>query len=114
MTAVVELGVGSPVKADQIITALDQPAHPLFIGRSSCPPAYKLAGQIFDAPSLEDAVLEVVRNHPGQIYLPAPATTPSWGDIPLSLPGCRDWASYRHSGADLYVMRPCPSPTGQG
>jgi len=113
MTAIVELGVDSAVNADQIISALDHPARPLFIGRSSCPPACKLTGRVFDAPSLEAAVLEVARNYAGEMYLPAAAATPSWGDIPLSIPGCRDWTSYRHSGADLYVMRPCPSPTAQ-
>jgi CRISPR-associated protein (Cas_Cas5) len=56
MTAIVELGAGSPASAEEIIAALDQPAHPLFIGRSSCPPASKLAGRLLDAPSLEAAV----------------------------------------------------------
>jgi CRISPR system Cascade subunit CasD len=109
MTAVVELGVGSPAIAQEIISALDQPAHPLFIGRSSCPPASKLAGHTFDAPSLEAAVLKVARDHPGEIYLPAETATPSWGDMPLSIPGRRDWTGYRHAGADLYIMRPSPS-----
>ena len=113
LTAVIELGAGSPVNADQIIAAMDQPVHPLFIGRSSCPPASKLAGRVFDAPSLEAAVLEVARDQPGEIYLPAEAATPSWGDIPLSIPGCRDWTSYRHSGADLYIMRLSASSTAQ-
>ena len=113
MTAVVELNINSPVNADQIASALDQPVRPLFIGRSSCPPACKLAGRIFDAPSLEAAVLEVARNQAGEMYLPASAATPSWGDMPLSIPGCRDWASYRHAGAELYVKRSCPSSTAQ-
>jgi CRISPR system Cascade subunit CasD len=105
MTAVVELGSGSPVNAEQIIAALDKPTHPLFIGRSSCPPAFKLAGHLFDAPSLEAATADVARDHPGTIYLPATVATPAWGDMPLSIPGCRDWATYRHAGSDLYVVR---------
>jgi CRISPR system Cascade subunit CasD len=113
MTAIVELGAGSPVNAEQIIAALDQPAHPLFIGRSSCPPASKLTGRLFDAPSLEAAVLDVARDHPGEIYLPADAASPSWGDMPLSIPGCRDWTTYRHAGADLYIMRLSPSCSSQ-
>src|SRR6516225_1353051 len=40
MTAVVELGAGSPVNPEQVVAALDQPARPLFIGRSSCPLAF--------------------------------------------------------------------------
>jgi CRISPR system Cascade subunit CasD len=108
ITAIVELGASTPVDAEQIIAALDQPARPLFIGRSSCPPASRLAGQLLDAASLEAAVLNVARDHPGEIYLPAEATSPSWGDIPLSIPGQRDWSGYRHAGADLYLMRPRP------
>jgi CRISPR system Cascade subunit CasD len=113
MTAVVELGAGSPVNAEQLVAALDQPARPLFIGRSSCPPASKLSGRVFDAPSLEAAVLEVARNHGGEIYLPAAVATPSWGDMPVSIPGCRDWTTYRHAGADAYIMRPCPPSASQ-
>jgi CRISPR system Cascade subunit CasD len=108
ITAIVELGSSAPATAEEIISALDQPAHPLFIGRSSCPPACKLAGRLFDAPSLEAAVLAVARDHPGMIYLPAGIATPVWGDMPISIPGCRDWTTYRHAGADLYIMRPSP------
>jgi CRISPR system Cascade subunit CasD len=113
MTAIVELGTDSPVSAEQIIAALDQPAHPLFIGRASCPPASKLAGTVIEASSLEGAAVGVASDHPGEIYLPARAATPSWGDMPLSIPGCRDWKNYRHAGADLYIMRPPRSSPGQ-
>ena len=109
MTAVMEIGAESPVSIEQLITALDQPVRPLFIGRSSCPPATKIAGRVFDASSLEAAVSEVARDNPGEVYLPAEAATAAWGDIPLSIPGCRDWSSYRHAGADLYVMRQRPA-----
>jgi hypothetical protein len=68
---------------------------------------------LLDAPSLEAAVLDVARDNPGTIYLPAGAATPAWGDMPLSIPGTRDWATYRHAGADLYIMRPSPSASPQ-
>jgi CRISPR system Cascade subunit CasD len=113
MTAVIELGAGSPAMAQDIISALDQPVHPLFIGRSSCPPASRLAGRILDATSLEAAVLQVARDHPGEIYLPAETATPSWGDMPVSIPGRRDWSSYRHLGADLYITRRPPESSSQ-
>ena len=108
MTAVVEVQTGCLVTAEQILAALDQPVRPLFIGRSSCPPASRLAGRVFEATSLEAATLAVARDHPGEIYLPAEAATPAWGDLPLSIPGRRDWASFRHAGADLYVIRQRP------
>lgn len=108
MTAVVELAAGSPVLAADILAALDHPVHPLFIGRSSCPPASRLAGRVFDASSLEAAVLAIAREHPGDIYLPADAATPAWGDMPVSIPGRRDWAGYRHAGADTYIVRSSP------
>jgi len=113
MTAVIELGSGSPANAEQIIAALDKPARPLFIGRSSCPPACKLAGRLLDAPSLEKATAAVARDHPGTIYLPAAVATPAWGDMPLSIPGCRDWVTYRHAGTDPYIARPSPSSSSQ-
>jgi CRISPR system Cascade subunit CasD len=109
MTAVIELGTGSPVQADQVLSALDQPARPLFIGRNSCPPASRLAGRLLDADSLEAAALQVAQENPGDIYLPAEAATPLWGDLPLSIPGRRDWANFRHAGADLYVIRQRPT-----
>jgi CRISPR system Cascade subunit CasD len=108
MTAIVELIADSPATTEEILAALDEPMHPLFVGRSSCPPASRLAGRRFEAASLEVAVLEVARSHPGDVYLPVDAATPAWGDMPLSIPGGRDWASYRHAGADLYIMRTSP------
>ena len=111
MTAVIEIRDGSSITAEQIVAALDQPARPLFFGRTSCPPASRLAGDIFEASSLEAATLKVARDHPGEIYLPAEAATPSWGDLPLSIPGRRDWTSFRHAGSDLYVVRQRP-PAG--
>ena len=109
MTAVVEVREGSLVAAEQIQAALDQPARPLFIGRTTCPPASRLAGRIIDALSLEAATLQIAQAHPGEIYLPAEVATPSWGDLPLSIPGRRDWVSFRHAGADLYVIRQRPT-----
>jgi CRISPR system Cascade subunit CasD len=111
MTAVVELTAECPVSTEQLIAALDEPQHPLFIGRSSCPPTSRLAGRAFEAASLEAAVLEVARGNPGDVYLPADAATPSWGDMPVSIPGTRDWASYRHAGTDLYIIRQSPTPS---
>jgi hypothetical protein len=105
MTAIVELEAASPATAEEILAALDEPMHPLFIGRSSCPPAARLAGRRFEAASLEAAVLEIARGNPGEIYLPVDAATPLWGDMPLSIPGSRDWLSYRHAGMDLYIIR---------
>jgi CRISPR system Cascade subunit CasD len=108
MTAIVDVQTGCSVTAEQMLDALDHPVHPLFIGRNSCPPASRLAGRVFEATSLEAATLAVARDHSGEIYLPAEAATPAWGDLPLSIPGRRDWASFRHAGADLYVIRQRP------
>ena len=108
ITAIVEIGASSPADANEILSALDEPARPLFIGRNSCPPASRIAGEIVEAASLEEATLEIARKRPGDIYLPAEDVTAAWGDLPLSVPGRRDWATYRHSGADLYVHRAAP------
>lgn len=109
MTAVVDVQTGCLVTAEHILAALDQPVHPLFIGRTSCPPASRLAGRVINASTLEAATLAVAHDRSGEIYLPAEAASPAWGDLPLSIPGRRDWASFRHSGADLYVIRQRPA-----
>jgi CRISPR system Cascade subunit CasD len=108
MTAIVEIGASSPADANEILSALDEPARPLFIGRNSCPPTSRIAGHVMEAASLQEATLETARKHPGDIYLPAEDVTPAWGDLPLSVPGRRHWATYRHAGADLYVHRAAP------
>jgi CRISPR system Cascade subunit CasD len=113
MTAVVELMDQSPVTAEELLAALDRPKHPLFIGRSSCPPATRIAGTAVEAGPLEAVVLAIARSNPGDIYLPIEAATPSWGDMPVSIPGSRDWASYRHSGTDRYIVRTLSRP-GRG
>ena len=49
MTAVIEIRDESLITAEQIIAALDQPAHPLFFGRTFLSSASRLAGNIFEA-----------------------------------------------------------------
>ncbi|QIG47924.1 type I-E CRISPR-associated protein Cas5/CasD [Nordella sp. HKS 07] len=106
MTLVVELDPSAPNTAEEIIAAFHEPARPLFLGRSSCPPDVALAGAIIEAAGLEDAVNKVASERSSAlIYLPAGCTQPQWGDLPVSIPGRRDWPANRHSGSELYVCR---------
>jgi CRISPR system Cascade subunit CasD len=106
MLLLVELLPGAPFSATQILEALDQPQRPLFLGRTSCPPETRLAGEILPTASLTDTAAMLSRENSDIVYLPAECTTPQWGDLPISIPGRRDWLANRHSGADLYLARP--------
>lgn len=45
---------------DQIKSALDRPARPLFLGRKTCLPSHRIAGEIVEADSLKDALKRVL------------------------------------------------------
>jgi CRISPR system Cascade subunit CasD len=102
MTVLVHLAAGAPFGAEAILAALRRPAYPIGIGRQSCPPAEPLAGALLDAMTLEDAIAQVP---PGEAFLPAEATTIGWGDLLLSVPGLRNWATRQHGGAETFVQR---------
>ena len=40
-----------------------------------------------------------------RLYLPIETADMEWGDMPVSIPGTRDWGAQRHSGSQSYVMR---------
>jgi hypothetical protein len=113
MTCVVELLEGAPYSAEEILAALDQPARPLFLGRTSCPPETRVAGGTIAATSLAEAVTFALTGGAEcrQLYLPVEAAEVEWGDVPVSIPGTRDWAAQRHSGVQSYILR---SLVGQG
>lgn len=115
MTLVVQIDGDSPYAPQQILSALSEPARPLFLGRTSCPPEVALSGSVIEATSLEDATEFVARwRRPDLVYLPADRTRTKWGDLPVSIPGRRDWIADRHSGSDLYVCRQLPAMERSG
>jgi CRISPR system Cascade subunit CasD len=99
-TIVVELLTGAPFSADQILSALRAPAHPLCVGQRSCIPSRPIAGNVLNVQSLEDGVglLEA-----GTIYLPAERA--EIGDLYVSIPAGREWATRQHGGIDTYLVR---------
>lgn len=106
MTCVVELLEGAPFDVAQLLAALDQPARPLFLGRTTCPPEMRMAGGVVEASSLAQATAKVLAPRPAErVYLPMEIAEIEWGDIPVSIPGSRDWATQRHSGSQSYVIR---------
>lgn len=109
MTCIIELLEGAPYAASTILTALDYPARPLFLGRTTCPPETALAGKLILASSLQEAVqTSLSGTHVIHVYLPMESADIAWGDIPVSIPGTRDWAAQRHSGSQTYVIREMP------
>jgi CRISPR system Cascade subunit CasD len=102
-TVVVELLAGAPFTVEEILNALRRPAHPLGIGQRSCIPSQPIAGEPLDAPTLIDGVALVGA---GTIYLPAECVaTGGFGDLYVSIPAGRDWATRQHGGSDTYVVR---------
>jgi CRISPR system Cascade subunit CasD len=106
MTVVIGFASSAPVQAEHVLHALQEPVRPLFLGRTSCPPEVPLVGEIIEAGDLIAAVNMAAAKRSGKlVYLPTELVDPEWGDLPVSIPGRRDWLSNRHSGADLYVCR---------
>jgi hypothetical protein len=106
MTCIVELLDAAPFAATEILAALDYPARPLFLGRTTCPPETRVAGETIAASTLAEATGTVLAARGGQqVYLPMEIAEIQWGDIPVSIPGTRDWAAQRHSGSQTYVIR---------
>lgn len=106
MTVVIGFAPSAPLQVKDVLKALQEPARPLFLGRTSCPPEVRLAGDIIEAENLVAAAKAAATNRRAKlVYLPTELVDPEWGDLPVSIPGRRDWIANRHSGADLYVCR---------
>lgn len=112
MTVVIGFAPSAPVQVEDVLDALQEPVRPLFLGRTSCPPEVPLVGEIIEAENLAAAANTAAAKRSAKlVYLPIELVVPEWGDLPVSIPGRRDWRSNRHSGADLYV---CRQPAGSG
>lgn len=110
MTVVIGFAPSAPIQVEDVLHALQAPVRPLFLGRTSCPPEVPLVGDIIEAEDLVAAAdTAAAKRSPKLVYLPTELVDPEWGDLPVSIPGRRDWLSNRHSGADLYV---CRQPAG--
>lgn len=102
-TIIVELLPGAPFQTEQILNALRAPIYPLSVGQRSCIPSLPIAGKQLEASTLVDAVALV---EAGIRYLPVECAEPGgFGDIYVTIPSGRDWASRQHGGSDTYVVR---------
>jgi CRISPR system Cascade subunit CasD len=102
-TIIVELLPNAPFDAEQILNALRAPVYPLSIGQRSCIPSLPIAGEPLDAPTLADGVTLVGK---GTLYLLVECARPgSFGDLYITIPSGRDWASRQHGGSDTYIVR---------
>jgi CRISPR system Cascade subunit CasD len=104
--AAVALGGGFPIPPRDLQHAMEYPAHPLCIGRVSCPPAGMIWQGIADGtlPTLLDALRDASPEAP-EYYLPTPEYTPEIGDLLVTVNGRKAWASDRHVGAETYIRR---------
>lgn len=102
-TIIVELLAEAPFSPETILSALRTPVYPLSVGQRSCIPSLPIAGKRLGAPTLADAIAFV---ETGIRYLPVECAEPSsFGDIFVTIPSGRDWASRQHGGSDTYVVR---------
>jgi CRISPR system Cascade subunit CasD len=103
-TIIVELLPDAPFSATEILDALRAPVHPLCVGQRSCIPSLPIAGDILNAHSLLDASAMLSQ---GITYLPAECATKisHFGDIYVSIPAGREWATREHGGTDTYIVR---------
>jgi CRISPR system Cascade subunit CasD len=102
-TVIVELLSGAPFSAEKILNALRTPVYPLSVGQRSCIPSLPIAGKQLEAPTLADGVALI---ETGTLYLPVECAQPGrFGDIYVTIPSGRDWASRQHGGSDTYVVR---------
>lgn len=84
MTVVVEVMDDSHWTAEQMLGALRRPRFPLYLGRSNCLPAARVAGQVLDAGSLVEAIQGV---GDGTVYLPVEVDGDfTLGDVMVRIP----------------------------
>ena len=91
---------------DQIAEALRCPMRPLYLGRSSCPPAGPLIRAASEAADPVQALLEAAEGQPiVELVLPAAIADERQGDIYETVYGRRAWREDIHVGADVFVRR---------
>ncbi len=93
----------------QVARALLEPARPLFLGRTNCPPTAPILAGGVEGDSLVDALTE--RLPPGaELFAALPELGPRQsGDRVLVEPGRRAWTRYgagvRHPDSQFYLVR---------
>jgi CRISPR system Cascade subunit CasD len=101
--ATVHLGPGFPFDPQDLGEAMLQPAHPLFIGRSSCPPAGQIWQGLHDGSMLE--VLQRKAPQAIEYMVPVPDYVPEIGDLLMTVNGRKKWSTDKHLGAQVYLRR---------
>jgi hypothetical protein len=109
MTVVIGFAPSAPLKVEDVLNALQEPARPLFLGRTSCPPEVRLAGNIIEAENVVAAVKAAATKRSAKlIYLPTELVDPEWGDLPVSIPlggpVIRPWAIHARRGPVLTIV----------
>jgi len=100
--AAVVLGEGFPVPLSDLQQAMESPAHPLRIGRVTCPPAGPIWQGVLDSTMLD--ALQLAGNSV-EYVLPVTDYAPEMGDLLMTVNGRKDWKNDRHVGAETYIRR---------
>lgn len=108
LLVVAALDGAMPFERREIEDALTEPAHPLVLGRVSCPPSLDLFHGWAEGDDLETALLDGARGlgrQPEELWLPAAGTPARPGDIFVGIAGRRDWRLHRHVGSETFLRR---------
>jgi CRISPR system Cascade subunit CasD len=100
--AAVVVGEGFPFSIEDLRQAMEYPAHPLCIGRVTCPPASMIWQGTCDKDML--AALEEAGGAV-EYVLPVTDYPPEMGDLLMTVNGRKDWLKNRHVGAETYIRR---------
>jgi CRISPR system Cascade subunit CasD len=100
--AAVALGEAFPVPVSDLRQAMEYPAHPLCIGRVTCPPAGMIWQGVEDGDMLD--TLKRFTNAQ-EYYLPIPDYQPGLGDLLVTVNGRKEWRTDQHVGAETYIRR---------
>ena len=90
MLAAAALDMSMPFERSEIEAALAEPAHPLVLGRVSCPPSLDMFHGWAEGSDLEATLLDVARDigsTPEELWLPAARTTARPGDMFIGIAG---------------------------
>jgi CRISPR system Cascade subunit CasD len=102
VVAAVALGDDFPATLDDLAHAMEYPAHPLCIGRVTCPPAGMIWRGVDDGDML-DALNNAADAQ--EFYLPIPEYHAEIGDLLVTVNGRKNWRSDQHIGAETYIRR---------
>ncbi len=102
--AAVSISNSFPFHLTDLQEMMQEPAHPLCIGRVNCPPSCMIWQGATNQADMHKALSEASQTAE-QHYLPATHYQPTLGDMLITLTGRKNWRTDRHVGAQTYIVK---------